>query len=79
MADDLPARNQMEFDVVIVGAGPPGSAATQIRLKQVSPDLGRGRGREWAQKWAPYPVGRGGLIRSVSTACCRNGGTEDTP
>lgn len=39
MADDaLPAREGMEFDVVIVGAGPGGLAAA-IRLKQLSPDL----------------------------------------
>jgi electron-transferring-flavoprotein dehydrogenase len=35
---DLPARESMEFDVVIVGAGPSGLAAA-IRLKQISPDI----------------------------------------
>lgn len=35
---DLPAREAMEFDVVLVGAGPAGLAAA-IRLKQVNADL----------------------------------------
>src|SRR3546814_20947292 len=35
---ELPEREAMEFDVVIVGAGPAGLSAA-IRLKQVNPEL----------------------------------------
>jgi electron-transferring-flavoprotein dehydrogenase len=37
MADELPPREAMEFDAVIVGGGPSGLAAA-IRLKQLAPD-----------------------------------------
>ncbi len=36
--EELPAREAMEFDVVIVGAGPAGLAAA-IRLKQINPEI----------------------------------------
>jgi electron-transferring-flavoprotein dehydrogenase len=35
---ELPAREAMEFDVVIIGAGPAGLAAA-IRLKQIKPEI----------------------------------------
>src|SRR5215813_7374976 len=38
-SEELPPRESMEFDVVIVGAGPSGLSAA-IRLKQLNADLG---------------------------------------
>jgi electron-transferring-flavoprotein dehydrogenase len=38
MVIELPAREVMDFDVVIVGAGPAGLAAA-IRLKQINPEI----------------------------------------
>ncbi|HEX7389898.1 MAG TPA: NAD(P)/FAD-dependent oxidoreductase, partial [Acidiphilium sp.] len=38
MSEQLPEREAMEFDVVVVGAGPAG-LSTAIRLKQINPEI----------------------------------------
>ncbi len=54
---ELPERESMEFDVVIVGAGPAGLSAA-IRLKQVNPELSVVVLEKGAGSRRAYPVGR---------------------
>ena len=50
-------REQMEFDVVIVGAGPSGLAAA-IRLKQLAPDAAICVVEKGCGGRCPYPLRR---------------------
>ena len=67
---ELPARESMDFDVVVVGAGPAG-LATAIRLKQVAARDGRRalgrRRREGLGGRRAHPLRRGRSTRSAST------------
>ena len=69
---ELPAREAMEFDVVIVGAGPAGLAAA-IRLKQLAPGhLGR-RGREGLRGRRAHPLRRRDRPDRARPRCCPTG------
>ena len=77
---ELPAREAMEFDVVIVGAGPAGLAAA-IRLKQLAPEtapVGR-RAGEGLRGRRPHPLRRGDRSDRPRPARCPTGASEDAP
>ena len=74
---ELPAREAMEFDVVIVGAGPAGLAAA-IRLKQISADISVVVVEKGSEVGAH--ILSGAVIDPVGLdRCCRTGASEDTP
>ena len=56
---ELPERESMEFDVVIVGAGPAGLAAA-IRLKQLDPERSVVVLEKACGSRRAHPFGRGG-------------------
>ena len=71
--EELPPRESMEFDVVIVGAGPSGLAAA-IRLKQLNADLDDRRGGEGLRSRRAYSVRRGdrsGVARQTDSGLAR--------
>ena len=68
---ELPERESMEFDVVIVGAGPAGLSAA-IRLKQVNPDL-TVVVLEKGSEVGAHILSGAVVIPSASTACCPTG------
>ena len=75
MADDVPAREAMEFDVVIVGAGPGRARRRDPAQADRARHLRRGGGEGLRGRRA-YPVRRGDRSDRRSTGCCRTGATK---
>ncbi len=73
---ELPERESMEFDVVIVGAGPAGLAAA-IRLKQVNPELSVVV-LEKAAEVGAHILSGAVVDPSASIGCCRTGAPTPT-
>ena len=72
---DRTQREAMDFDVVIVGAGPAGLAAA-IRLKQVAPRALRRRPREGRRGRRAHPLRRGDRPDRPRRAPARTGGAR---
>ena len=65
-------RDVMQYDVVIVGAGPAGLACA-IRLKQLKPATNVCVLEKASAVGAHSLSGRGARARAARCSCCRNG------